>query len=37
MKEAAFGSTTHTLMEVPVDLVAAVRKLLAKREARTGQ
>ena len=29
--EAAFESTTHTIMEVPVDLVPAVRDLLAKR------
>ena len=32
--EAAYESTTHTVMEVPVDLVPAVRELLAKR--RTG-
>jgi hypothetical protein len=32
--EAAYESTTHTTMEVPVDLVPAVRELLAKR--RTG-
>lgn len=32
--EAAFESTTHTTMEVPIDLVPAVRELLAKR--RTG-
>ena len=31
--EAAYESTTHTAMEVPVDLVPAVRKLLAKRRA----
>jgi hypothetical protein len=31
--EAAYESTTHTLMEVPVDLVPAVRELLAKRKA----
>jgi hypothetical protein len=31
--EAAFESTTHTAMEVPVDLVPAVRELLAKRRA----
>ncbi len=31
--EAAYESTTHTLMEVPVDLVPAVRELLAKRRA----
>ena len=29
--EAAYESTTHTTMEVPVDLVPAVRELLAKR------
>ena len=28
--EAAFGATTHTAMEVPVDLVPAVRELIAK-------
>jgi hypothetical protein len=32
--EAAYESTTHTAMEVPVDLVPAVRELLARR--RTG-
>jgi len=32
--EAADESTTHTTMEVPVDLVPAVRELLAQR--RTG-
>ena len=31
--EAAYESTTHTAMEVPVDLVPAVRELLAKRPA----
>lgn len=31
--EAAYESTTHTTMEVPVDLVPAVRELLAKRRA----
>lgn len=31
--EAAYESTTHTAMEVPVDLVPAVRELLAKRHA----
>ena len=31
--EATYGSTTHTAMEVPVDLVPAVRELLAKRRA----
>lgn len=31
--EASYESTTHTAMEVPVDLVAAVRELLAKRRA----
>lgn len=29
--EAAYESTTHTSMEVPVDLVPAVRELLARR------
>jgi hypothetical protein len=29
--EAAYESTTHTAMDVPVDLVPAVRELLAKR------
>ena len=28
--EAAFETTTHTAMEVPVDLVPAVRELIAK-------
>ena len=28
---AAFENTTHTVMEVPVDLVPAVRELIAKR------
>jgi hypothetical protein len=28
--EAAFEATTHTSMEVPVDLVPAVRELIAK-------
>jgi hypothetical protein len=32
--EAACEATTHTAMEVPVDLVPAVRELLAKRRAR---
>lgn len=30
--EAAFESTTHTVMEIPVDLVPAVRQLIASRE-----
>jgi hypothetical protein len=30
--EAAFETTTHTTMEVPVDLVPAVRELIAKRK-----
>lgn len=30
--EAAFESTTHTVMEVPVELVPAVRELIAKRK-----
>jgi hypothetical protein len=29
--EAAYESTTHITMEVPVDLVPAVRELIAKR------
>jgi hypothetical protein len=29
--ESAYESTTHTTMEVPVELVPAVRELLAKR------
>lgn len=31
--EAAYESTTHTVMEVPVDLVPAVRDLIARRRA----
>ena len=31
--EAAYEATTHTMMEVPVDLVPAVRELIAKRGA----
>ncbi len=31
--EAAFESTTHTAMEVPVDLVPIVRELIARRRA----
>ena len=31
--EAAFESTTHTVMEVPVELVPEIRELLAKRRA----
>jgi hypothetical protein len=31
--EAAYESTTHTAMEIPVDLVPEVRELLAKRRA----
>ncbi len=29
--EAAYESTTHTMMEIPVELVPAVRELLGKR------
>ncbi len=29
--EAAYESTTHTTMEIPVDLVPVIRELLAKR------
>ncbi len=32
--EAAYDETTHTAMEVPVELVPVVRELIAKR--RTG-
>lgn len=31
--EASWESTTSTTMEVPVELVAAVRELIAKRRA----
>ena len=31
--EAAYEAPTHTAMEIPVDLVPAVRELLAKRRA----
>ena len=31
--EATWESTTHTAMEVPVDLVPEVRELIAKRQA----
>lgn len=31
--EASFESTTHTAIEVPVELVPAVRELLARRRA----
>jgi len=30
---SAYESTTHTAMEVPVDLVPAVRELIARRQA----
>ncbi len=30
--EVAFEATTHTTMEVPVELVPAVRELIAKRK-----
>lgn len=32
--EAAYESITHTVMEVPVDLVPQVRELIAKRNPR---
>ena len=32
--EAAYEATTHTAMKVPVELVPAVRELIAKRRAR---
>jgi hypothetical protein len=31
--EAAYEATTHTTMEVPVDLVPEVRELIARRRA----
>lgn len=31
--EAAYEGTTHTSMDVPVDLVPAVRELIAKRHS----
>jgi hypothetical protein len=31
--EASYRSTTHTSMEIPVELVPEVRELLAKRRA----
>lgn len=31
--EAAWESTTHTVMEVPVELVPEVRNLIAKKHA----
>jgi len=31
--EAAYESTTQTVMEVPVDLVPVVRELIARRKA----
>lgn len=31
--EAAYESTTHTTMEIPVELVPEVRELLAKKRA----
>lgn len=31
--ESAYESTTHTAMEIPVELVPQVRELLAKRRA----
>ena len=31
--EAAWESTTHTAVDVPIDLVAEIRELLAKRQA----
>jgi hypothetical protein len=32
--EAAYESTTHTVMEVPVEIVPQVRELIAKRQSR---
>ncbi len=31
--EAAYDTTTHTAMDIPVELVPAVRELIAKRRA----
>jgi hypothetical protein len=31
--KATYESTTHTAMEVPVELIPTVRKLIAKRRA----
>jgi hypothetical protein len=31
--EAAYEATTHTVMDVPVDLVPVIRELIAKRRA----
>ena len=31
--EASYETTTHTAIEIPVDLVPAVRELLGKRRA----
>ncbi len=31
--EAAYESTTHTAMEVPVELLPQIRELIAKRRA----
>jgi len=31
--EAAFEAPTHTVMEIPVELVPAVRELIAKKRA----
>jgi hypothetical protein len=31
--EAAYEATTHTLMDVPVELVSLIRELIAKRRA----
>ena len=31
--ETAYNATTHTSMDVPVDLVSKVRELIAKRKA----
>jgi len=32
--EASFEATTHTVMDVPVDLVPTVRELIAKHKRR---
>ena len=35
--EASFDDTTQTVMEVPKELVPAIRELIAKRRARPGR
>ena len=35
--EAAYESTTHTAMEIPVELVPEVRKLIARQRGRSSR